>query len=309
VLGLLAKLWIFDAVQWTAPASCPDDAAVEARIAAYVDVEANVSPTIATVVERADGFEVELVSTIDGETQRRTLAAPTCETLADAAAAVIAVTIDPLATEPAAQEIPPPEVAPDVAVQPPAINTTRGMTPEPAIEDESRRPLEIGLRTGGGYGSAIAPRGSGVLGVAVSIGRRPWTIEAEARLWTPRTFEAADESFGARVIMGTAMLVGCLRPPSQRVEVPLCLGVEAGRQNVAPRELDAPVTRGYPWVAPLVRAGLRFRLNDLMGLVLTGEAAVPVVRAAIQIEGFGELWQTQAVSGRALVAIDFRWIR
>lgn len=313
-----------DVVQWTAPSSCPDDAAVEARIAELVDVSAAITPTLAVVSVHEGGFEVELTSTIDGETQRRTLTAPTCETVAEAAAAVIAVTIDPIAEpaadpvgeppadDPASETASPVGVAPTVdRTQPDATrNTTaRGVADEPTRRSTRRRPLEIGLHVQAGYGSAIAPRGSAVLGAGLSVGRRPWSLEAEARVWTPRTFDAADESFGARVTMGTAMVVGCLRPPSDRIEVPLCLGIEGGGERVAPNRLSDGRQRAYPWLAPLFRVGLRVRLNPFLGLVVRAEAAVPAFRAGILIDDFGVLWQTQSVSARVLAGLDFRWIR
>lgn len=315
VVALPAAIWfgMADVVQWTAPASCPDDAAVEARIAALVEVSEAIAPTQAIVTEREGGFEVELVSTIEGETQRRTLTAPTCETVADAAAAVIAVTIDPVAADPPSEVVPPVEVAPATVVPKTAPTTTTATRPadrEPVPRTPNeRRPLEIGLHLGGGYGSAIAPRGSGVLGAGLSVGRRPWSLEAEGRVWTPRTFEADSETFGARVFMATAMLVGCLRPPSDRVEVPLCLGVEGGAERVSPTRLVDGRVAVYPWFAPLLRVGVRVRVNALLGVILRAEAAVPGLRAAINIEGFGQLWQTQAVSARVLAGLDFRWIR
>jgi hypothetical protein len=300
-----------DVIQWTAPASCPNDATVEQRILAFVDVETEASPMIATVVEIEGGFEVELVSTIDGETQRRTLQAATCETLADAVAAVVAVTIDPstattttttttTAVEPTATPEPPP-TRPTV---------TRGVADAPPVaEPPARKPFEIGLRVGGGWGSAIAPSGSGIVGLAVSFGRKPWSLEAEGRLWIPRTFEASGEDYGARVTLGTAALAFCARPPTRVVEVPLCGGVEAGAMRAAPRGLEEASVAVYPWAAPFLRVGLRLRLRDAVGLLLQVEGAVPTVLASIDITGDDSLRTTQRVSARVLAGLDFRWIR
>lgn len=306
---------VADAVHWTAPASCPDDAAVEARIAAIVDAPDTTAPTIATVTEQDGTFAVELTSTIDGETQRRTLTAPTCETLAEAAAAVIAVTIDPI-DEPAA-EPPPSDTTPPVAVAPTVDRTppprerttTRGVPPPPPERATRRAPIEIGFNLEGGYASGLVPRGGGLVGTGVSVGRRLLSLELAARVWTPRSFAADGESFGARVLMATAMATGCVRPPSRRIEVPLCLGVEAGGERVTPRDLFEGRTAVYPWLAPLLRIGLRVPLTELVGVFVRGEAAVPIVRATINVDDFGVLWQTQAISARATAGLEFRWIR
>jgi hypothetical protein len=307
---------VADAVQWTAPGSCPDDADVEARIAAIVDAPDAIAPTIADVTELDGMFAVELTSTIDGETQRRTLTAPNCETLAEAAAAVIAITIDPVddaaSVDPSSETVPPVAVAPTVDRTPAARERTgtRGVPPPPPEGARpERRPLQIGLVFEGGYASAIVPRGGGLVGSGVSLGRRLISLEVGARVWTPRSFSADGESFGARVLMATAMATGCVRPPSRRIEVPLCVGFEAGGERVRPLELlDARPTT-YPWLAPLLRLGLRLPVTALVGVVLRGEVAVPLVRATTRVEDFGVLWQTQALSARATAGLEFRWIR
>lgn len=302
-----------DVIQWTAPAVCPDDAALEARIATYVDVAAASAPTQATVRQTTEHFEVELVSTIDGEVQQRTLTAPTCETLAEAVAVVVALTIDPEGKAPPPDdEVVPPEVAAAAIVvrTPMTTMTTRGEREEPPVAPlPGRRPFEIGLRLGGGYGSAVAPVGSGIVGLALSLGRRPWSVEVEGRLWIPRNFDEPDGRYGASVTLGTGAVVGCLRPPTRAVEIPLCFGIEAGSQRAKARGLEDETARNYPWVAPLLRAGLRLRFADTVGLLLLAEGAVPLVKAGIDVGGEPQLWATKAFSFRALAGFDIRWVR
>ncbi len=312
VVGLVMSVEA-DVIQWTAPASCPDDAAVEERIAAFVDVPSEASPMTAIVVEKDGGFEVELVSTIDGEVQQRTLQAATCDALADAVAAVVAVTIDPTTTSTTTVTTEAQSTEETMAEPPPEPETTevRGSTaPPPDADPPTKKPLQIGLRVNGGWGGAIVPGGSGIFGMGTSIGRTQWSVELEGRLWLPRRFDVPRETYGALVTMGTVTLAVCARPLSRtRVEIPLCGGLEGGGMRAAPRGLDAPSTRTFPWVAPLLRLGLRVRLRDMVGLVLLGEAAVPVVRAAIRVDGAEPLRRTQAVSVRVLAGLDFRWIR
>ena len=56
-----------DTIRWTAPTSCPNDAEIERRIAAYVDVSGVTTVAEATVRAEPAGFLVDLVRTIDGE--------------------------------------------------------------------------------------------------------------------------------------------------------------------------------------------------------------------------------------------------
>lgn len=304
-----------DAIEWTAPPTCPDDAAVESRIAAYVDTTEGATPTQATVRAVAAGFEVELVSVIDGEPQRRTLAAPDCDVLADAVAVVVALAIDPAAgaTEPAPAPEPEPEPAPSGAVVLPVAppsNLRRGVRDDPPIAAlPDRKAWDVGFRLEGGYGSGVAPIGNGVFGLAFIVGRHRGSIEAIARLWAPRRFDEPNGTYGARVVMGTGSLLGCLRArPGMRVEFPLCTGLEAGALSAAPRGLVNDETQRYPWVGAVVRLGMRVRLRERVGVVLALEGGAPFVRDALDVGGADRLWTTGAVSGRVLAGIDLRWL-
>lgn len=315
---------ITDAIEWTAPPTCPDDAALESRIATYVDAPADpavdpadgATPTKATVRAVAAGFEVELVSVIDGEPQRRTLAAPDCEVLADAVAVVVALAIDPAAgatkPEPEPAPEPEPEPAPSGAVVLPVAppsNLRRGVRDDPPVAAlPDRKAWDVGFRLEGGYGSGVAPIGNAVFGLAFIVGRRRGSIEAIGRLWSPRRFDEPNGTYGARVVMGTGSLLGCLRARSgMRVEFPVCAGLEAGALSAAPRGLTDGQTRRYPWVGAVARLGMRVRLREPVGLVLALEGGAPFVRDALDVGGADRLWTTRGASGRVLAGIDVRW--
>ncbi len=300
-----------DAIEWTAPPACPDDAALEARIAAYVDTADGATTTQATVRAVAAGFEVELVSVIDGEPQRRTLAAPDCEVLADAVAVVVALAIDPAAGAPEPEPEPEPEPPPSGAVVLPVAppSNLRGVRDAPPVAALDGRAWDVGFRLDGGYGSGVAPIGSGVFGLAFIVGRHRGSIEAIGRLWAPRSFDEPNGTYGARVVMGTGSLLGCLRArPGMRVEFPLCAGLEAGALSAAPRGLTDGQTQRYPWVGAVARLGMRVRLRERVGVVLALEGGAPFVRDAIDVGGADRLWTTRTASGRVLAGIDLRWL-
>jgi hypothetical protein len=306
-------------IEWTAPADCPDDAALESRIAGYADALDGASTTRATVRAVAAGFEVELVSIIDGEPQRRTLAAPSCEVLADAVAVVVALAIDPASepepnaseVEPAASEAEPePSGAVVLPGAEPPPNGTRGVGAAPPVAAVPDRPAwDVGLRVEGGYGSGVAPIGSGVFGLAFIVGRHRGSIEAIGRLWAPRRFDEPNGTYGARVVMGTGAILGCLRARSGlRVEFPLCLGLEAGALSAAPRGLANAQTQRYPWGGAVARLGMRLRLRERVGFVLALEGGAPFVRNALDVGGADRLWTTRTASGRVFAGVDLRWL-
>jgi hypothetical protein len=87
-------------LEWLAPAACPDGAAVRARVVDLVGAEAAGQAMLtarAAVRSQAGGWTMTLVLVHEGGEDRRTLADRDCGALAEAAALVIAVAIDPQA--------------------------------------------------------------------------------------------------------------------------------------------------------------------------------------------------------------------
>ncbi len=302
-----------DRIAWSAPPECPDDAELERRVADAVDHADAGSIATATVQRAGDHYTVDLVTAIDGAAQLKHLEAADCDDLADAVAVVVALTLDPATAatpEVATQrdvaapvdEMPPP------AVETSSPGTTRAVpSPPPTSRARLGQHFELGLRFMGGFGSGLAPVGGGVVSVALSLGRRLWIAELDGRLWTPRDIPSVDRNFGASMLLGTVGLAGCLRPPTRRVEVPLCLGLEGGAARAKGRDLLGISTEFYPWAAPFVRVGLRVRIAAGVGFLAAIEAAIPIRRPVITVGGADSpLWSTPAASARVLVGLQFR---
>jgi hypothetical protein len=303
------------AVIWRAPAGCPDDAAIEQRITALVGEPPVTTPATAQVRHAGDRYEVELVTWIDGGSQRRELAATSCAALADVVAVVIAVSLDPVITVVRA-----PVVA--NAVRTAAIRDDRGAIPAIARRSKDRgprAPLQIGFAIGAGYGSGVARRGSAVTHLGFELGRSVrvlgWGVVIDARLWLPREFAAADPSVRVSTLLGTVGLLGCVKGNVGRVELPVCLGAEVGGFRARGRSnLSGGGPASYPWVAPRLRLGVRVPVARRVALWAAAEGAVPVLRARIDAgdaagTGTDTLWRTQPVSVRVMLGLDFRWLR
>lgn len=129
VLPLAALLLLAPAeglrLDWQAPAGCPDGAALRARVVDLVGAEATRQATLgarARVRGRAGRWTLELALVREGGEDRRTLGDPDCRALAEAAALVLAVAIDPQARlgGPVPEDSPPadPAVPPDSSLVP-----------------------------------------------------------------------------------------------------------------------------------------------------------------------------------------------
>src|SRR5690606_25472354 len=86
-------------LEWTAPADCPDQSAVERRLVELLGAPADSLLSrdfraLAEIVAKADGFELHLrTETAEGDRGSRHLEAATCEKLAAAGAVIIALAI------------------------------------------------------------------------------------------------------------------------------------------------------------------------------------------------------------------------
>lgn len=302
-------------VEWTAPEVCPDAREVERRIAGYVAVPAGFAPRRVDVVADAEGFAATLVE--DGA-EPRVLRAPSCDTLADAVAVVVALAVEaavaenpvpivepePPPTEPATQDEPAPTEIVDARETDASRTTSIGTARSSNATAPSRARIGVDARAALGYTSMVAPRGGAWLMAGASVGGRYWSIEADGRLFLPRNFEAATFDYGARVTGGAAHVAGCGRPGVGRVSFPICAGVEAGQLRVDPRGVPGGRRTTYPWLATMLAAALHVRVLPRLAIVVGGELVVPMLRARLAIVDAPPLFETPVVGGRASVGLE-----
>lgn len=311
-------------VTWTAPPECPDDAAMERRIAELVASSSARDGVARAQVQRdGDAYVVDVIVAIDGTEHQRALRAPDCESLADAAALVVALTLDPTALggEPDATTTTTTTttttVAPDATARAPAEATreaedatpargrrARGEAADPPRAAATPRMFELGGRLWSGWGSALAPRGSALLGGALVLTWRRVALEAEARMWLPRAL-LLGQAVAARIWLGSALLAACLRPPTRRVEFGLCPALETGGTRARGVEVVEPTASSNLWVAPVGRIALRVPLRRGLGLVAGVEVAAPLQRVSVNVSG-DQLWLVKPISFRILLGLDGR---
>lgn len=299
-----------DRIEWHAPAECPDDAAVEARVGELLGATPTASErATADVVGDHEGWTVELSTFIDGAKQTRSLRADDCVVLAEAVAVVVAVALDPVAvaTNEASAEGP---RVPEPAIESPAsaapVVDRAKPVPHSASAAPRRRTWSFGVRVEGGYGIGTAPGGTGLAGLALFAQTGRARIEIEGRWYGPR--EILEDGAGARTQLGTAAALGCLELGRAVVTAPLCLGFEAGALRARGVELPAPQTVHFPWAAPVARAALAARVHARVRMWLALEGAVLVVRPQLQ-QGFDApevLWTAPPVAARVMLGVEVR---
>lgn len=295
-------VWAFE---WDAPAECPSRAEVIAAVRNYLPEldepppapsRADLRVTVSIAADDAGWTASVRMSGRDGTSERR-FSAPACGELADAAALITAVALDPvlvarsIAIQPELAPTQPETIEPIVEPPPPTVTTE-----EPPLEsnfdlvlsttdepEPSRRNvvLGVGLLGTGAWGPATTGFGGLAGHFAVFADRWRWQLEGG---WSiPRTLSLADGRRGRLQSwwLGTR---GCVVARVGAVELPSCPGVEAGQ--VFARGI-APTTNStrerQPWAAIVVGQGLRWPFVRQLALTVEAAVLVSLVRGRFMI--------------------------
>lgn len=302
---LLLRLSLAPSVDltWQAPAQCPDEAAVNAQIDAFLEgsvvPEEEVRADVEVIRERTE-WVATLQLSIGGDSEVRELRDPACDLVATASAFVIAAAVAP--EFPVRDEAKPYPVSEDQTA--PTNVASPQSTADPVAEPSSRgvrgfARLVAALDLGSLARPAVGPR----LSAGLDWGR--WRLEFPATL-----LPAGRASTGSGSVATTLWIVGargCRAFGTEPVEVPLCVGVEAGRFVARGRGFDDASTARAPWVAPTLDCGLRWTFLDPFGLNLAAGVVVPAHRPRFDVEGFGLAHRSNAAAFRAELGFEVRF--
>lgn len=266
-------------LRWSAPAQCPESAAVETEIEALsgmtlADVEAI---SVDAVVEQGEdgGYRLSLRIETDTGAQTRTLQSPDCEALVGVAATLVAVTMQAWAPEPAPAHAPAPE-------------------PEPAWRGFA------GFSMGPGLGAlpGVAAVGSLALGART----RRLSLDAEGNVWLPRSTRLADAS-GTILLWSIGTRV-CGLPSVRGVAFPLCVGAEGGLLHGSAEGVANARRASLPWFAASTRAGVRVPLTGRLSLRADLGLLIPILRPGFSIDGVGVLHRATPVVGTGGLGLE-----
>lgn len=274
------------AVEWEAPLGCPGADWLTRRIEAYLgrplsaaDLEHVVDRRFGGRVRSADGgFELAL-KVGEGATQRHRVADHDCEHLAEVAASLLAIAIDPLALGgpvvplehseppiPVPRPEPPIELANPVEVEPPREPE---LEPEPelwqlvAVSDEPPRDRpqrgETRLRglflANAGLALNVFPNPAPQVHAGVGFDRHDadarvgWRIELAAGSALGGRFRASDgRELGGDLIAWDVALRPCVVPRWGLVDLRACASGGAGQLRGRGVGVQNPQPVGQPWV-------------------------------------------------------------
>lgn len=320
------------ALEWRAPAGCPERdevlAAVARRLgrpltAEEVDVEATV------VREGGRGFTLRLRLTAGQRGETRTVSDPSCAALADVVAVLVAAAVEPARVPEPAPTTPPvpvqpaepglepeaaplPEAAPEFAPEPaPVTDEPPEPLAPPVSSRRSKRPGGFVRVHGGGEVGAV-PRITGAVGVAGGALWPRWRLEVQGLFVVPQ--EVPRELAGLRVGVGAGLFAaavhGCARLGRGPVEVPLCVGLEAGGMRGEARGLVSGRAATQAWLAGVLGAGVVWHAGARWGVWGAVQLALSPVHPKFELEAVPDpvrLWAPSWASGRLMLGVELRF--
>lgn len=320
------------AISWHAPESCPDATYVRERVGEQlrgvevepIDVRARVfSPT-----EAGARWHMQITIGEDGE---RELQAESCAALADAAAVMIAISVNATVEERnAAVPEPPPVAEPARSTEP---STAPAPAPEPTAEPPSTARIEaaaplrppspagpsrrawappravLGVTTGL-HGVGLPAIGAGVGGFA-GVRWGPLRVAVTGTHWIGRERAVVDEITATyRLGTGGLDLCGVLalgRIPAQ-LELLGCVQAEAGVLRAQGHRASPSRTLRDPWVAVGGGAGALWAPRSWLAVGVRADVVAPLLRREFVI---GDLpaGAVGPVDARGTLVVELRFPR
>lgn len=309
-------------LEWIAPTGCPDAVRGTEELAHFLGGRALPESARVELAEREGGGYVATVA-VAGAT--RALRADECDTLARAAALVVAVSLEPVITAevvhrgdtgaPAA--IAPATVAPsedEALTEPtePAASTSSRIDLRRADRpDERSRPPAPArahwLGASGGVAFAHVPALTAVTRLSYAFTRRALRVQAELTYAVPRTITYPTEpALGGRFQSVALGARACFAPAVGRVAAPLCAGFEGGPvvgRGVAVLNVQRP-TPAY--LGALVGGAIVVRASSRVAVTAGAELLVAALRPAFYVGARDVLLRAPEVGLRGFLGLELR---
>jgi len=273
-------------LEWEAPPPCPGQAEVVAEVARLVGRRPRV-PADRLLVVRArasaapDGsWQLQMILATRDGIRERTLKSRSCAEVADAAALIMAMAIDPA-----------------------AALAARPQPPEPGPAPEARSWFAV-VRGGAAADAGMLPGlGPGVIfGAGAALGG--FSIEAQAAYWPPRRAD----------LPGRPGVGGELRAWSgglqaswwrrARVEGGLVAGVDAALYTGTGYGVTDRATAHALSLGVVAGPAVRWRIGERFALRLDSGLGLMIIRPRFTLQDLGTVFQPGALVGRALFAAE-----
>jgi len=306
------------ALEWDAPAGCPDRGAVLTQVAGLLQgSDSSADPSLvavrATVTSSTEAaWQLRLETSRAGATGERHLEGGSCAALVDAAALILAWLLDP-------EALARPDEARDGEGRDPIVVTSAdrggGATAQAArLDAPDARPLrERAPRRRGEVARSIGAQvrvagvadvgslpavGFGVEAVAaLSTGRLRWELAVVHLFERRATLE--NRSAGGDIDL-TAGSLGVCHASVRAGDVDLgpCGAIEIGALDGRGFGVETPGEGGAWWIAPRVGAMASWHVSSALALGLDASIAIPISRPRFLLTNVGDVYTPSPITAR-----------
>lgn len=305
-------------LEWSAPAGCPDADRFTRALGRLLATTIDLDPTAAVAVRGeiaavAAGYELVLFVEAAGAIEERRLQAGDCGELGDAAALVVAITIDAARVadvlarpRPAAAIAPaPPSLPPTLPPREPVAPAPVVDAPEPTPASRVRFAMDVTTGVAVGLTPRVTPWLRGEFGVALARAKISATIgHAFARS------SVDGDGPGARAQLTVGGLSGCYVATRKRLALPVCALVElGGARGVGTGTGIEPRPAWQLWAGAGASVAITYFPIANLGLVAGLDALVILRRPAFHVLDGGDrrqVYQAAPAAVRAVVGLAVR---
>lgn len=171
------------------------------------------------------------------------------------------------------------------------------------------RPIDGAVRAelGGQFLHAL-PAATATFGGALALRTRSARVELRGRWAMPqRTFDQGHPDAGVRVDLWTLGASGCYAPRWQRLEFPICAGLEFGVMRGRGVGVTRPRQAQMLYAAVPVDANLLWAPIPRVGLLVGAGAGPTLVRPGFRLERAGQLFRAGPVALRVVLGVELRF--
>ncbi|MEM7159923.1 MAG: hypothetical protein AAF799_44195 [Myxococcota bacterium] len=290
---------------WTAPAGCPVHDEVVTMVQRFVSAAPRPEGWRARAEARVEQVQGQWVLTLrmrfpEGEVWR-SIDGESCAVVAEGAALIVSVLLDPQAVLAEIEASGPPRE--------PVVEPVEE-APAPSEPDVEPVPSPVEPRVRGTVGFAglaafgVLPRIGFAPSLSGSVERGALRAELRTTFDIPQSAFVADTSGGARIsFLGVAAL-GCVRPEWNAISLPLCAGPELGWLRARGEGLQQPFTVHRLLVDLQASAAFAYAVRPRLRLRLQIDGLVPLTPHAFVVADLGEAHRTRPVAMRTGLGLE-----
>jgi hypothetical protein len=284
-------------LDWTAPPPCPDGDAVRMDVSRLRGTSASGSRHLRAQASirsaEGTGWILSLTTDLDGVKGERSLSGSSCKSLAEAAALMLALILNPDLEVAAPPAVATPEPTPVVA----AVATVNDRWPSPRWRVGAHAGIQTGVLAVSSWPVALS--------LDVVLGRLSLRVMPSLTL-PENVYLDTGVGIGGRLWLGAVAALGCFRASVGPAVLSSCLGIEVTRLHGQGLGVLQPREETIYWTSaePAVLVGLPVWRGALLELGAMG--LVPFARPSVYLDGIGQVSRPALFGVRALGG--FAWV-